>query len=117
MYINISACNIKTKDYETAVAACDEALKIDPYNIKALYRRARSLALPINSSVEDFRLAMVDLKRLLEIDPENFAALREVKRLQRLIDVNRKREKETYGKMFYSKDTAGSVSEYVEKRI
>jgi hypothetical protein len=63
------------------VAACDEVLKIDPYNIKALYRRARSLALPINSGVEDFRLALVDLKRLLEIDPENAPAQREIKRL------------------------------------
>jgi tetratricopeptide (TPR) repeat protein len=78
---NIAACNIQTKDFETARSACDEVLKLDPYNIKSLYRRARSLALPINSGVEDFRTALVDLKRLLEIDPQHKPALREVKRL------------------------------------
>lgn len=30
MFLNIAACNIKSKDFETAVAACDEALKLDP---------------------------------------------------------------------------------------
>lgn len=72
MYLNIAACNIKTKDYETAVAACNEALKLDPYNVKALYRRARAVAMPINSSVEDFRNAITDLKRIIEvIDPNH----------------------------------------------
>lgn len=117
MFANIAACNLKTKDFETARSACEEVLKLDPYNIKALYRRARSLALPINSGVEDFRAALVDLKRLLEIDPENMPALREVKRLQKLIEVNRKREKDTYGKMFFGEPSGGSVSEYVDKKI
>ena len=116
MFTNIAACNIKTKDFETARAACDEILKLEPYNIKALYRRARSMALPINSGVEDFRASLVDLKRLLDIDPENMPAKREVKRLQRLIEINRKREKDTYGKMFFG-EAAGSVSEYVDKKI
>jgi tetratricopeptide (TPR) repeat protein len=33
-YLNIAACNIKGKDYESAVSACNEALKLDPYNVK-----------------------------------------------------------------------------------
>jgi len=40
--LNIAACYIKSKDFESAFAACSEALKLDPYNIKALYRRARA---------------------------------------------------------------------------
>ncbi|CDW73168.1 peptidyl-prolyl cis-trans isomerase d [Stylonychia lemnae] len=114
MFLNIAACNIKTKDYETAVAACDEALRLDPYNTKALYRRARGQALPINSGVEDFRKALVDLRRVIELDPNNKHSLREIKRLQGLIDINRKREKDTYGKMFTSQS---SVSEYVDHKI
>lgn len=73
--------------------------------MKALYRRARAIALPINSGVEDFRNATVDLKRIIEnIDPHYQPALKELRRLQGLIDVNRKREKETYSKMFTSKE-------------
>jgi hypothetical protein len=33
-----------------------------------------------------------------------------------LIEINRKREKDTYGKMFFAEST-GSVSEYVDKKI
>jgi len=44
----------------------------------------------------------VDLRRVIELDPSNKHTLREIKRLQGLIDVNRKREKDTYGKMFTS---------------
>lgn len=68
MFLNIAACNIRIKDYETAYDACNEALKLDPYNIKALYRRAKSKALPINSGVEEFREALTDLKTVLELD-------------------------------------------------
>jgi tetratricopeptide (TPR) repeat protein len=59
-YLNIAACNIKAKDFETAVQACEEALKIDANNTKALYRKARALTLPINSGIEDFKKAMLD---------------------------------------------------------
>lgn len=82
MYLNIAACNIKTKDYEAAVASCNEALKLDPYNVKALYRRARAVALPINSGVEEFRAAIADLKQISEvIDPAHAPTLRELRRL------------------------------------
>ena len=74
MFLNIAACNIQIKDFETAVEACNEALKLDPYNIKALYRRAKAKALPINSGVEEFRAALTDLKTLLELDSKNLPA-------------------------------------------
>lgn len=82
MYLNIAACNIKTKDYDTAVAACNEALKLDPYSVRALYRRARATSLPVNAGVEDFRIALTDLKRIVEvIDPSHIPSLKEMKRL------------------------------------
>lgn len=67
MYLNISACNIKTKDFDQALQAANEALKMEPNNIKGLYRRARSLALPINSGVEEFKAALADLKLVLKL--------------------------------------------------
>lgn len=49
-------------------------------------------------------MAIADLKRIIEvIDPSHAPSLKELKRLQALIDVNRKREKDTYAKMFTSK--------------
>jgi FK506-binding protein 4/5 len=60
-YLNIAACNIKNKSYTEAVLACEEALKIDPKNLRALYRRARATSLPINAGVPELRKAMNDL--------------------------------------------------------
>lgn len=54
-FLNIAACNIKSKDFDTAIQACNEALKLDPCNTMAFYRRARAKSLPINSGVEDFQ--------------------------------------------------------------
>jgi tetratricopeptide (TPR) repeat protein len=60
-YLNIATCNIKCKAYSVAVLACEEALKLDPSNFKALYRRARATALPINAGVPEMRKALKDL--------------------------------------------------------
>jgi len=43
--LNIAACNIKTRTFESAIKACDEVLKVETNNITALYRRARAIAL------------------------------------------------------------------------
>jgi hypothetical protein len=91
--------------------ACEEVLKLDPKNIKALYRKGRALSLPINSGVEDFRKALLNHKSVIELDSNNIPALKEIRRLNYLIEINRKREKETYGKMFNKLE---SVSDYVD---
>lgn len=84
-----------------------------------MYRRARATALPINAGVEDFKKAVADLKKVLEIqdkhdelDKEAILQLdlyestkhikSEITRLEKLIKVNSKREKDTYSKMFNS---------------
>ncbi len=36
-YINIAACQLKLNNPETAIEAANEALKLDPRNVKALY--------------------------------------------------------------------------------
>ena len=39
-YLNIALCNLKLGNNLEATHACDEALKLDPKNEKAYYRRA-----------------------------------------------------------------------------
>jgi hypothetical protein len=117
MYLNIAACNIKKKAWSEAAAACDEALALDSQNIRAYYRRARATALPINAGVPDLRQAVVDLDKTLELYVEqghgNYDyVIKEKDRVQELIDINYKREQETYSKMFSSKT---SVAEFVAK--
>jgi len=84
------------KSYTEAVLACEEALKLDPTNLRALYRRARATSLPINAGVPDLRRAQNDLEQILRMHDETSASLdfvvKEQERVQQLIDINYKRE-------------------------
>jgi len=119
LYLNIAACNIKIKAWTEAIAACEEVLKLDKTNVRAFYRRARATALPINAGVPDLRKAIQDLDQVLELVKDipngKFEFVKKEKsRVQGLIDVNYKREKQTYSKMFSSKK---SVTDYVRKTV
>lgn len=94
--------------------ACEEALKLDTQNVKGYYLKARSRILDINSGVEELKLAVRDLKEGLKIDPENKPIINQLQKIVKLVNINSKREKETYLNMF---DKNHSVEEYVEKNI
>lgn len=126
-FLNIAACNIKANDFKSAVDACNEVFKLEPQNLRAYYRRARATALPINAGVPEFRKAVKDLDALLDLirkskesnigEARHFRTdyvVKEKERLQKLIGINSKREKETYSKMFNSRV---SVSDQVQKQI
>ena len=66
-FLNIASCNIKTKAFSVAIAACEEALKLSPKNIMAFYRRAKATALPINAGVPDLRRAVKDLDMVIKL--------------------------------------------------
>lgn len=91
------ACNIKIKNYEDAMSAVNEVLLHEPNNTMALYRRAKARSQPINAGVPDLRLAVKDLKAMNSSDSR---ITKEIARLQKMIDVNAKREKNTYANMF-----------------
>ncbi|NXS13051.1 TOM34 protein, partial [Neodrepanis coruscans] len=42
-YTNRALCYLTLKQYKEAAQDCTEALKLDPKNVKALYRRAQAL--------------------------------------------------------------------------
>lgn len=95
--LNITACNLKTQNWEDARSAVDECLRLDPTNKVALFRRAKAKSKPINAGVEDIKSAVRDLKAMQSSESKVRA---EIARLQKIIDVNTRREKETYAKMF-----------------
>ena len=74
-------------------------MKLDPGNKVALYRRARVVSLPVNASVEDIKLALEDLNAIGSQKPK---ILKEIDRLEKMAKINRKRERETYSKMFFA---------------
>ncbi|KAL7209382.1 hypothetical protein ACSBR1_031003 [Camellia fascicularis] len=64
--LNNSACKLKLKDYKQAEKLCTKVLEIDGRNVKALYRRAQAYI-----QLVDLDLAEIDIKKALEIDPDN----------------------------------------------
>ncbi|KAK6525529.1 hypothetical protein TWF281_010591 [Arthrobotrys megalospora] len=65
-YVNRAACNLELRNYRRTNLDCAEALKINPQNIKALYRSARAcLALDKIPEAEDC------VERGLAIDQNN----------------------------------------------
>lgn len=64
--LNNAACKLKLKDYKEAKNLCSEVLEADANNVKALYRRAQAYI-----NLVEFELAKKDIKKALEIDPNN----------------------------------------------
>merc|ERR1719436_2308617 len=64
--LNCAACNLKFDEYSEALKNCDNVLKEDSVNVKALFRRAQA-----QLGRKEFAVCMSDLKKLIEIDPQN----------------------------------------------
>ncbi|NXX32403.1 TOM34 protein, partial [Nicator chloris] len=77
-YTNRALCYLTMKQYKEAAQDCTEALKLDPKNVKALYRRAQAL-----KELKDYKSSIADIKSLLKTEPKNTAALRLLQELNR----------------------------------
>merc|ERR1711941_176428 len=64
--LNRAACQLKIKDYVAAKTSCNNALKEDSQNVKALFRRAQA-----ECGLKNFMDCVKDLKKVLELDPQN----------------------------------------------
>lgn len=126
MYMNIALCNLKTKSYQEAEHACNEALTLDPRNINALYRRARAIALPVNAGLQQLQKAMKDLNTVMTIYSEQEGKnlrkqiefiLKEKIRIQQLIEVNMKRESEAFSMIFSQRSSISDLMKRTTKGV
>ena len=95
IYLNLAMANLKLKNYTKLVANCTNALKIDPTNVKALYRRSLG-----NSSQKLYEEALKDLQDALNLEPQNKDVKKEFNRVKDIIQKQKEREKKMYSKMF-----------------
>ncbi|XP_045825158.1 peptidyl-prolyl cis-trans isomerase FKBP62-like isoform X1 [Trifolium pratense] len=97
-WLNGAACCLKLNEFPGAIKLCTQVLDVEFHNVKALYRRAQAYV-----ETEDFLLAGVDIKKALEVDPQN----REVKvlkmKLKQLQANSDKKDAKLYENMFASK--------------
>ncbi|KAI4319298.1 hypothetical protein MLD38_032916 [Melastoma candidum] len=93
--LNDAACKLKLKDFKQAEKLCTQVLELESTNVKALYRRAHAY-----TQLADFDLAEIDIKKALEIDPDNREVKLEYKVLKEKVKEYNKKDAQFYGSMF-----------------
>ncbi|GLJ26794.1 hypothetical protein SUGI_0522750 [Cryptomeria japonica] len=93
--LNNAACKLKLKDYKQAISLCTKVLEVESQNVKALYRRAQAYI-----QTADLELAENDIKKALEIDPNNRDVKLEYRTLKERQKEYNKKEAKFYGNMF-----------------
>ncbi|KAJ1407321.1 Tetratricopeptide-like helical domain superfamily [Sesbania bispinosa] len=93
--LNNAACKLKLKDYKQAEKMCTKVLELDSRNVKALYRRAQAYM-----NLVDLDLAEMDIKKALEIEPDNRDVKIEYKILKEKVREYNKKDAQFYGSIF-----------------
>ncbi|KAK0590068.1 hypothetical protein LWI29_022313 [Acer saccharum] len=102
--LNDAACKLKLKEYKQAEKLCTKVLELESRNVKALYRRAQAYI-----QLADLDLAEFDIKKALEIDPDNRDVKLEYKTLKEKMKEYNQKEAKFYGNMFAKMNKLGSV--------
>ncbi|OWA53098.1 Peptidyl-prolyl cis-trans isomerase FKBP4 [Hypsibius exemplaris] len=100
-HLNLAMTFLKQNDFYAAQKAADEAIKLDPANIKAIYRHGMALY-----GVKDYEQAQKDFKKVLQLEPANKAASQQLALCAKEIKAYLDREKKVFGGMFASKPPA-----------
>ncbi|XP_004149324.1 peptidyl-prolyl cis-trans isomerase FKBP62 [Cucumis sativus] len=93
--LNNAACKLKLKLYNEAEKLCTKVLELESSNVKALYRRAQAYI-----QLADLDLAEFDIKKALDIDPNNRDVKLEYKTLKEKVKEYNKKDAKFYGNMF-----------------
>lgn len=94
-HLNLALCYLKTDQNLLARDECTKALELDPKNEKALFRRGQAhlgLASP--------EIAIKDFQEVLNVQPKNTAALKQIAICNKLIKKQLSKEKKLYANMF-----------------
>ncbi|KAF9614383.1 hypothetical protein IFM89_018282 [Coptis chinensis] len=92
--LNHALCQLKLKEFTEAAKLCTKVLKLDPCNVKALYRRAHSYL-----ELIDLDQAELDLKKALAIDSNNGEVLQLLQRVKNTQSYYDKKEKTLFSDM------------------
>ncbi|KAJ0113628.1 hypothetical protein Patl1_01517 [Pistacia atlantica] len=109
--LNDAACKLKLKEYKQAEKLCTKVLELESRNVKALYRRAQAYI-----HMSDLDLAEFDIKKALEIDPDNRDVKQEYKNLKEKLKEFNKKEAKFYGNMFAKMSKLGYESNKAEAK-
>lgn len=93
--LNLAMCYLKQSKWIETRNLCDKVLEENPDVAKAYFRRGEALF-----NLNDHELAKRDFTKVLELDPENKAAINKIAICQHQIKAERAKEKRTFANMF-----------------
>lgn len=96
LYINQSQCYYKLQRYADCLSALNNALKLQPNNIKALYRRAL-----VYQQRDENELMVIDLRKITQLGTDDHTLLRRVNNMIRTAEFKLK-ENDNYWRQQYS---------------
>jgi len=111
LHLNIAMCALKSNDFAETVSFSSKVLKVDSQNVKALYRRGVA-----HMALNNLEQAKTDFKVAMEKDPNNRDVRREMVKLKKLLEADKKRQKNLFGGFFGKVDMYDDKSE-VEKDV
>ncbi|KAI3988273.1 hypothetical protein MKX01_012062 [Papaver californicum] len=88
-HANRAACFSNLGRYAETIKECNKALELNPAYMKALIRRGEA-----HEKLEHFEEAVIDMKKIGELDPSNSQARRSIVRLEPLAAEKREKIKE-----------------------
>ncbi len=93
--LNLAACEQQLQAYSEAVQWCERVLEDDTENTKALFRRSKALA-----SLAKFEESLIDLDKILEIDPSLGEVERERTLVRRKMKLAEEKQRREFGNFF-----------------
>lgn len=110
--LNMAACRLKLGDYARAKMNCNDVLKGDAMNVKALFRRAQA-----ELGLLNFTECLNDVGKVLERDPQNKDVRRVLKEAQIGQKAEDKKHKGMYSKMCGGLGKGPIPEPYEDKRL
>eukprot|EP00301_Raphidiophrys_heterophryoidea_P019770 c4624_g1_i1.p1 GENE.c4624_g1_i1~~c4624_g1_i1.p1 ORF type:complete len:517 (-),score=111.62 c4624_g1_i1:849-2399(-) len=113
-HLNRAMVHKKTNNHKSCIKECDEALKLDEANTKALFRRGGA-----HLDLGELDLARKDLQHVLEIDPSSKDAEKLIAAVNQKQKQQDQKDKKVFAKMLQAlgaeDDTKTKVSPQAEK--
>lgn len=94
-FLNISACQLRTKDFDQVITNCSKALDIDTRSVKALFRRGQAY-----SRMNEYDKAKSDFAEALQYEPNNKDIRNEYEHLKKKVAAYNQEKKKMFGGMF-----------------
>nr|CAD2200660.1 unnamed protein product [Meloidogyne enterolobii] len=94
-WLNIVLVNLKMGEKAEAIRNCDKVLEKNPKNVKALYRKAQA-----QQMFKDFEEAIETYKIVLELEPENKAAIQQIQECRHQLNILNERERKKFKGLF-----------------